>query len=190
MQPIGASGVLWTAWLVIWLIWAVVQNKKKAKSESLLSRLTYVVPIFLGFEMLYNNFLPWPWLYVRMVPYSEPLAWVGVGFTALGLVYAICARAYLGGNWSGNVTVKVGHELVRSGPYRWTRHPIYTGLLLALVGSMMARIEWRGIFSLVLVWLSLRIKIRREEQFMHETFGEQYDEYKRTTAALVPGLPI
>jgi len=92
----------------------------------------------------------------------------------------------LGGNWSGSVTLKREHEIIRSGPYRWIRHPIYTGLLLAFVGSALARPEWRGGLAVLIVVVALWRKLRLEERWLAELFGPAYSDYKRHSWALLP----
>jgi protein-S-isoprenylcysteine O-methyltransferase Ste14 len=84
------------------------------------------------------------------------------------------------------VTVKQDHELIVNGPYALVRHPIYTGLLLAFAGTGLARGEWRGVLAVVIVFLALWRKLRLEERWMQEQFGEQYRAYKHRVAALVP----
>ena len=84
------------------------------------------------------------------------------------------------------MTIKEGHELITSGPYAIVRHPIYTGLLLAFVGSAMARGEWRGVLAVALVLWALWRKLRLEERWMREQFGEAYQEYCRRVSALIP----
>lgn len=112
----------------------------------------------------------------------------GVALLLAGLGYALWARNHLGGNWSGVATVKEGHELIRTGPYRYSRHPIYTGLLLAIVGSAIALGEWRGVIGALLCLASLIRKIGIEERFLGEVFGAQYAEFRKEVRALVPGV--
>ena len=78
--------------------------------------------------------------------------------------------------------------MVRSGPYRWVRHPIYTGLMVAMAGTALARDQWRGLPALVLLWLSFTVKRIKEEKFMRQTFGDRYIEYSKTTGAIFPSL--
>ena len=85
------------------------------------------------------------------MPPSAGWFWLGLALVVLGLAFSVAARVWLGGNWSSMVTLKQDHELIRSGPYRWVRHPIYTGLLLAILGSAIALGEWRGLIALALV---------------------------------------
>ncbi|EQD61549.1 Isoprenylcysteine carboxyl methyltransferase, partial [mine drainage metagenome] len=75
-----------------------------------------------------------------------------------------------------------------SGPYRHVRHPIYTGILLAFVGSALALAEWRGVLAVLLAAVALIIKLRREERWMLERFGSDYAEYRKASWALLPGL--
>jgi protein-S-isoprenylcysteine O-methyltransferase Ste14 len=110
--------------------------------------------------------------------------------TAAGIALAFWARFYLGQNWSSAVSIKVGHQLIRTGPYNWVRHPIYSGILLALVGTVLERGKPAGPLAIALFWLGFWIKSRMEERFMRKTFGHEYEEYSRTTGALVPRLHI
>jgi len=104
---------------------------------------------------------------------------------AAGLGFSVWARVHLGRNWSAEVVVKQDHALIRSGPYRHLRHPIYSGMLLAFLGMALAFGEWRGLLALALVFASFARKSRMEERFMRETFPE-YAEYQRETRALIP----
>ena len=114
------------------------------------------------------------------------LIWVSVVLLIAGQLFAVWARDILGRNWSGTVTVKEDHELIQTGPYRLVRHPIYTGLLLALTGSALAQDRWSSVLAVVLVFVSFWIKLLREEAWMRETFGEKYDAYCARTKRLVP----
>ena len=104
----------------------------------------------------------------------------------LSFLLAVGARVSLGTNWSGTVTVKQEHELITSGPYRYVRHPIYTGLLLAFSGLAIARGEWRCILALIILALSFWRKLRIEERFMVEQFGSAYETYRQRVSVLVP----
>jgi protein-S-isoprenylcysteine O-methyltransferase Ste14 len=122
----------------------------------------------------------------EMIPFRPWLGWLGVAVTILGFAFTLWARFTLGGNWSGTVTIKVKHELVCTGPYRYVRHPIYTGMIAAMAGTALARDQWIGAAAVILLWLSFSIKRLKEEQFMRQTFGAQYDDYARTTGAIFP----
>jgi protein-S-isoprenylcysteine O-methyltransferase Ste14 len=109
-----------------------------------------------------------------------------LALTLAGAGFAIWARAYLGRNWSAIVTIKEDHRMVRSGPYALVRHPIYSGFLLALLGSALALGEVRGLVAVALAFLAWWFKSRLEEQFMEQRFGAEYAVYKRRVKALIP----
>jgi protein-S-isoprenylcysteine O-methyltransferase Ste14 len=110
---------------------------------------------------------------------------IGLIMVAAGLGFSVWARVYLGRNWSAVVTIKQDHELVRGGPYGLVRHPIYSGLLFALLGTAVAIGEWRGLVAFAAITVGFLIKMRVEERFMDESFGEQYARYRREVAALI-----
>jgi protein-S-isoprenylcysteine O-methyltransferase Ste14 len=97
-----------------------------------------------AFFLMFAHQAPRQWLRLPLYPASRFTDGLAIAVTVAGIGFAIRARAYLGTNWSSAVTVKVGHQLVRSGPYRWVRHPIYTGLILGLAGTAIARAEVRA----------------------------------------------
>ena len=176
---------MWLTWLGYWL--AAARNVKvTARSESHVSRLLHLVPLAIAAALLMPPRTAIPVLGERFLPLGRWPFWLGAALTLAGLLLAVWARAHLGANWSGTVTIKQNHELITSGPYRFVRHPIYSGLLLAFVGTALARAEWRGVLAVVLVVWALWRKLRTEEQRMREHFGPAYDEYARRTPALIP----
>jgi len=188
IHPLVVCGFLWAAWITTWLIWAF-QSKQTRRRESLASQISYRIPILVAVFLMLVPRRPAPWWRHSFLPYHSWLGWFGVALAALGFALTLWARAILGGNWSGAVTVKVDHELIRTGPYRFVRHPIYTGILIALTGVALAFDQRRCIVAVLFFWLSFTIKRLKEEQFMRQTFGSQYDDYARTTGAIFPSLP-
>ena len=121
----------------------------------------------------------------RFLPAGDFFPVLGTVLLAAGLGFSVWARRHLGRNWSAHVVVKKDHELVRTGPYRYVRHPIYTGILLAFLGMVLAVGEWRSLLAMGFVLLSFAIKSGEEERRMGEVFPE-YEQYRRETAALIP----
>lgn len=177
--------LMWLAWAAYW--WAMSRDvKATARHESLRSRLLHMIPLALAFALLWLPKLPIAVLGDRIFPPAEWAFWTGAALTLIGLLFSVAARVHLGRNWSGIVTLKQGHELITSGPYGIVRHPIYTGLLLAFVGSGVARGEWRGVVAVALVLWAFWRKLRMEERWMREQFGDRYQAYSQRVAALIP----
>lgn len=187
MSAEAVCGYLWTAFCALWLIMAL-KTKPAQQRESISSRLSYTVFVFAAFYLVVGKNITQPWLRIHLFQTTPLSDWLGVALTAAGIGFAVWARLYLGGNWSGAVTVKVDHELVRTGPYRFVRHPIYTGLIVALLGTALQRAQVRGLIAIGLLYVGFKMKSKIEEQAMIRTFGAQYDEYSRTTGAIVPKL--
>jgi protein-S-isoprenylcysteine O-methyltransferase Ste14 len=142
----------------------------------------------LGFALLGSRNFHQGWLGMRFLPDTPAVSVAGFALTVAGCLFAIWARLTLGGNWSGRATVKAGHELIVSGPYAMARHPIYTGLFLASVGTALARGEWRCILGLLLIALAFAVKIGQEERLMLQAFPHAYPQYRQKVKALIPGV--
>jgi protein-S-isoprenylcysteine O-methyltransferase Ste14 len=177
--------VLWIAWAAYWLI-SAANSKATVRRESLASRLGYVLPLLVGGLLIGWRHLPWEWLNARLWPRSLTAYWIGVALLAAGLAFSVWARVHLGRNWSGSVTVKESHELIRTGPYGIVRHPIYTGLIAAMLGTAIASGTVRAALGVVIVTASFLYKLRLEEAFMRETFPDQYPGYAASVPRLVP----
>jgi protein-S-isoprenylcysteine O-methyltransferase Ste14 len=176
---------LWCAWALYW-IGAALSRKTTRRRESLASRASHVVPLTIGGVLLAWHDLPWRWLTLRLWPRSLTAYWIGLALLVAGLAFAVWARVHLGRNWSGTVTVKEGHELIRSGPYAYVRHPIYTGLLAAVLGTAIVSGTVRAAIGLLIIAVALARKSRTEEGFMRETFPGEYERYRAAVPALIP----
>jgi protein-S-isoprenylcysteine O-methyltransferase Ste14 len=98
----------------------------------------------------------------------------------------VWARFVLAGNWSDFVQVKQDHELIVEGPYRWVRHPIYTGLILMFLGTALGVGEWRGVLAVAIATIAFWHKLRLEETVMRGQFGDAYARYAERVRALIP----
>jgi len=179
------AGWCWTALLVVWVVMRFTIKSAKRR-ESALEMLGHAVPAVLGFWLIFETNWKPPALQQNLLPNVAELWDLGLLFTALGVALAIWARLSLGNNWSGTVTLKDQHELVGSGPYRRIRHPIYTGLLLAALGSAMIKGHLHGWLGFLVLLLTFYFKARREERFLHDEFGAGFDEHARRTGMFLP----
>ncbi len=184
-QAFQLSSKIWVAWWIVWLLLAA-WSKPSKRREFPWQRLEHVIPLVFGFLLIYKEAFAWKWLTDRLVPQNSTVAMIGLALTAGGLLFAVWARIALGGNWSGSVTIKSGHNLIRQGPYRWIRHPIYTGLLASLVGTVMLQGEVRAFLGFAIILFALYRKARREEKFLSEEFGDEFAEHTKHTGMFLP----
>jgi protein-S-isoprenylcysteine O-methyltransferase Ste14 len=178
--------LLWIAWALYWLI-SAVGNKTTRQRESLVARLLYVLPLWVGGVLIAWRRAPWAWWEaMRLWPHNPTTPAIGLALLVAGLVFSVWARVHLGRNWSGIVTVKEGHELIRTGPYACVRHPIYTGILTAVLGTAIVSATVRAALGFAIITTALVIKLRVEERFMRETFPAEYPAYAASVPALIP----
>jgi len=173
----------WAAFSLYWE--AAAKNAAPAqRSESKSSRSVHVFLVNVAVILV---FAPIRGL-GRFVPASTPIMCAGLAIEAIGLFIAIWARRHLGRHWSGAISIKVEHQLVRSGPYRWLRHPIYTGLLAMYIGPALVTGEILALSGVAMTIFAYWRKIRLEEAALDTAFGDDYDAYRRETWSLVPGV--
>jgi protein-S-isoprenylcysteine O-methyltransferase Ste14 len=177
--------LLWIAFSVYWGI--AGQNSAPDKSpESGTSKWFHQIVLLLALVVL---LAPIPgltgWFLPQQPHYLVPL---GAIIQAAFILLAVWARRHLGRNWSAAVRIGEDHELVRTGPYRLLRHPIYTAMLGMFVGTAIASSQYHALLGLAILVLAYVRKTRMEEQILHQTFGVEYDAYRRDTWALVPFL--
>jgi protein-S-isoprenylcysteine O-methyltransferase Ste14 len=178
MTPISIEGIAWLAWFVYWRVAARGAQRAEWR-ESKLSMLIYRFPLVLAAILLVVSKVWLGYLQVLLLPFGELYAWTGALITVLGLTLAVWARIHLGRNWSASVEFKQSHSLIRTGLYRITRHPIYIGLLSAVLGTSITRGDIRGLLAFLLVLVAFFIKSRRENALLRKRFGDEYERYRR-----------
>ena len=179
------SLALWGCWLVYWVV-SAKGDKPQVWRESMRSRALQTLPISLGGFLILCPDLGWPGFDARFGP---PQSALGLGLLVAGLLFTVWARRALGENWSADVAIRQGHELICRGPYKIVRHPIYTGGIIGSAGCALMGSQWRGLVGWALVFSTLAFKSRLEELRLFELFGERYTHYCAQVPALVPGLP-
>ena len=139
-----------------------------------------------AFTLLYSGDPRLGFLNDRLLPYRDWIRALGAGLTVAGVAFAIWARYHIGQYWSGSVSLKAEHKLIRTGPYAHIRHPIYTGILLALAGTTLVIGRYRAVVALVIWLLGFIWKARREEALLSGEFGAAFEEHKRVTGFFLP----
>ncbi len=175
-------------WIVFVAYWVAssLKTRRTVSKESLASRSGVLFLEVLGFVLLFSDTAGIGVLGHRLVHRTYALAVVGVALTWIGIAIALWARRHLGRFWSAAVTLKEDHELIRTGPYAYFRHPIYSGIDLAAVGGAAAIDQWRCVAGAGLIVLCYWIKARKEESMLAAQFGEAFKEHCRHTGFLLP----
>jgi protein-S-isoprenylcysteine O-methyltransferase Ste14 len=176
---------LWTIWWGYWLVSSRAVHRT-TKSESSTSRGVHLVLVSVAFVLiaipaLRVGPLGWHWL-----PRLRFVFFFGATVLVANLALAVWARRHLGQYWSGTITVKEEHRLIQSGPYSFVRHPIYAGFVGGMIGTAIALGELRGILSALLLIAAYLRKIRIEEKWLVERFGQTYMDYRKKVKALIP----
>ena len=175
----------WALFAAIWLV-ASFWAKQSIYQEWGGRLLRYSLPLAVGAYLIFKGSRLSDPLDLRVIPHVDAIAWTGVVLCIAGLAFCIWARFTLGRNWSGVVTFKGGHELITRGPYAVVRHPIYTGLLVMILGTVIVLGHVAGIIALPFVFVSLWIKLRYEEELMLQKFHDEYAAYQRRVKRLIP----
>ena len=177
-------------WLVFFAYWAIsaLSSKRAKKAEFVTERLKRMVPLAAAYVLLFYQAAKLGWLDKRFIKDSAAAAIVGVTLTAAGVAFAIWARWHLGTNWSAIVSIREEHELIRTGPYRRVRHPIYTGMLLAMAGTALVLGEVRGLLAFAITLAAFYSKARKEESWLIREFGEKFEAHIRQTGMFLPKI--
>lgn len=171
------SALLWIIW---WSSWLLVgrSSKPTVYREPFQERLAHLIPLLSGVILIFCSLVIKPVLSWDNIT----VQYVGLAATAIGLLTACWARAHLGRNWSGLVVIKDDHKLISSGPYSWVRHPIYTGLILAMIGSAMTAGTITAILGVSQITIAFVTKLSHEERLLEAEFGMKH----RALCFLVP----
>ena len=180
-----AALYLWEVLAVVWLA-GMFMTRRTARRQTGSSHFWQAGIMLFGAWLLFAKSTGDAWLDAAAFPMTASAALTGMAITMGGVSFAIWARFTLGANWSGIITIKEGHTLVRRGPYHFVRHPIYTGILIGLVGTALTRGTVHSILALPVCAFGFWLKSVTEEQFMLQQFGQEYLNYQRKVRGLVP----
>lgn len=183
----GVLEKLWSVMIVFWLLTAIGQ-KRAIFRESMGNSATFRIGSIVAALLMFSGWAAVGVLAWRVTPQSETMQWLALFIGVAGFALAFWARILLGGEWSAQVTLKQDHRLIVAGPYAVVRHPIYSGLLLAMLGTAMAGGELRMYLATAVFFAAFWSKSRLEERLLVRAMGSRYVEYQRHTFALIPGL--
>lgn len=175
----------WGVFVVVWLL-AAIFTKRTVYHQSGAQRLRYLIPIVLGWFLIFRGYRLGSPFNVHIIPETDAILVAAAILCLCGLGFCLWARAVLGRNWSGTVTLKENHELIVRGPYRLVRHPIYTGLLAMLIATAMEQGHIAGMIGLALTFISFWIKLNNEEELMRAQFPDQYAAYQERVKRIIP----
>jgi len=179
--------ILWL-WLAIFILWGITGRMTKRTNDSRSEGLSQVALwiVWIAWVLLLSRGFGNTVLSRPVVPMTTTTQYIGLLFTIAGLGFAVWARFQIGRNWSPLIELKEGHQLMRTGPYALVRHPIYSGFMLATLGTAIANRAIVGFLSVLLVVAAWGYKARLEEKALRERFGEGYEAYRKTVKSLVP----
>ncbi len=187
-HPSAILDLIWIAWLISWVAassWSGLTQKRVAT----LPTWTYRAAMIAGGILLIPS-TPWLLGEQRIWEIGHDGAYALAGLMLLGLAFTWWARIYLGRLWSSAITRKEGHRIIDTGPYAFVRHPIYTGLIIALLATAAAEARVTALLGTALIIFGLWLKARSEERFLTVELGtDAYRSYCRRVPMLIPFLP-
>lgn len=119
---------------------------------------------------------------------TTALAAAGVALTFLGLSLTLWSRIRLGRYWSGVVALKQDHRLIQVGPYRIVRHPLYSGIILAACGMVLAVTTWNSLLGVAFLVACFERRAHKEDALLAAEFGAEFEIYRHRTGRLLPRL--
>jgi protein-S-isoprenylcysteine O-methyltransferase Ste14 len=196
VEPAEASTIVvqLMTWMFFMVIWASAWLRSHIAARTGYPWLDSLHLIFVGtgiglMVLSPLRFMPYNWLLSQsFLPTIDTLTNIGLVVTLAGMSLAIWARFILGRQWNTTISIQENHELIRRGPYRIVRHPLYAGMLLAAFGTVIALHTAGAAMGLLILIVTYAAKIEREDRWLVKELGQQYAEYKRKVAAIFPGI--
>ena len=175
-------------WIVFVLYWIVsaIRTRDTLETESFASRYAILLIEAAGFVLLFRHSAGIGFLGERFMDRTLASAIIGSILSWVGIGLAIWARYHLAEYWSARITIKQDHQLIGTGPYARLRHPIYSGIVLAAIGSAVVIDQWRCVLGVCLVLIGYCIKARKEETMLTQQFGDAFREHQKQTGFMIP----
>ncbi|MFW2504657.1 methyltransferase family protein [Clostridium diolis] len=178
-------------WGIFWIYWilAAMKTRSNVKKESSgqrnIPRIVHLILVIVSYAITFFQFKN-IFLWNRILPSYEYVDYIGIAILVFSLLFAIWARIVLGRNWSGAIQKVEEQRLVRSGPYKYIRNPIYTGIVCGFFGTFLTFGSLASIIGFCIILTTYIIKINREQRFLVLEFGKEYEKYIKESWALIP----
>ena len=185
MTPQQTVYAIWIVWVASWTVARLWSNRTE-KRDTIRVELLFRVVLYAGLILLFVS-PSGRFAQTERWRFDDAVGWLLVVISAAGLLFTWWARIHLGPLWSDLVVRKTGHCVIDTGPYRLVRHPIYSGLILAIFATAALQASPTALVGAAMATLAFFVKARREERFLRIELGrEAYDDYARKTPMLLP----
>jgi len=175
--------LLWALYWLAWGVFALINGEKNKRVSNALAYLGMFILVFIvaSSESEIKAHSP-----LNFLPSYLFLTIIGFVFIAAGFAFTFWARVIMGRNWSGDVELVQEHKLIIAGPYKIVRHPIYAGIFLAFIGTVLILVDLTGLVLLFLFIYFFTVKSVREEKLLMNQYGEEYLQYKKRIRMFIP----
>jgi protein-S-isoprenylcysteine O-methyltransferase Ste14 len=172
---------------LVWIVYGVMTSRKNQVEHRQGRPFSYWLHVVaMVFAYVSNLYSLDGWLGTQIFPPVFPLELVGCLLVIMGVCLAIVSRIHLGRQWSAQVQLRQDHKVIKTGPYRLLRHPIYTGIFLTVIGLFLMNGRWLGLLGVLVLVVAYYFKIAAEERLLLTHFGEEYRDYMKKTYRLIP----
>jgi protein-S-isoprenylcysteine O-methyltransferase Ste14 len=180
------AGIINTVSILVLLVYWIISARLVKKTQEKVPGIgVYIRSGLIVVAVVLFNIKIYP-ISIKLFSFSTYTGIFSILFSMAGLVIAIAARRALAGNWNFTVTFKKEHELITRGLYKYVRHPIYSGILVILIGSVLAIGTLGALAGFIIIFIAFGLKLNQEEELMTKYFREEYLAYKKKTKALIP----
>jgi len=188
MSNITVASYIWGIFWIYWILAAIKTRsnvKKESSGQRSIQRVVHLIFVIISYAITFFQFKN-IFLWNRIIPNYKHVEYIGIAILICSLLFAIWARIVLGRNWSGAIQKVEGQRLVRSGPYKYIRNPIYTGIVCGFFGTFITLGSLASIMGFCIILIIYIIKINKEQRFLILEFGEEYEKYIKKSWTLIP----
>lgn len=188
MSRTSLSTYIWNIFWGYWILSAMytrLRVKKVSSGQRNTQRIVHLSFVIIAFFITLFQFRHITF-WNKSISDNLTVQYTGVVILITSLLFAVWARVTLGRNWSGAIQKVEGQRLVRSGPYKYIRNPIYTGIIFGFFGTFITFGTMASLVGFIIILLIYIIKINNEQKFLMKEFGEEYRKYIAESWALIP----